>query len=263
MKMLEVIDHPLKADLPLDAGRIRELRLSRPPVNALNAELLRILSDAVARAGTQVDGVIVTGQPGICSAGLDVRALLALDRDGVFELFVEVWRAQRTIACSSVPIVFGLTGHSPAGGTVLAIYADYRVMALGDFRMGLNEVQVGLIPYGVIHGAFQRLVGGHTAQLLTRGALVDPATALRVGLVDELAEVSEVPARALEMAREMCALPREPMRRTREMVRKDLVALFGDPADAATLEREFATLGADFWFVPGTQERLHRMFTKR
>ena len=143
----------------------------------------------------------------------------------------------------------------------MAIYGDYRVMALGDFRMGLNEVQVGLIPYGVIHGAFQRLVGGHAAQLLTRGALIDPATALRVGLVDELADVSQVPVRALEMAREICALPAEPMRRTREMVREDLVELFGDPAEAPRLEREFAALGAECWFAPATQERLRKMFT--
>jgi len=263
MNMLEVIDHPLKPDQPLDAGRIRELRLARPPVNALNVELMRTLSDAVARAGSQADGVVVTGQPGLFSAGLDVRAMLALDEHGVFDAFIEMWRAQRAIACSSIPIVFGLTGHSPAGGTVLSIHADYRVMAQGDFRMGLNEVQVGLLPGGVIHGAFTRLVGGHAGQLLTRGALIDPATALRVGLVDELAEVSQVAARALEMAREFCALPREPMLRTRELVRKDLVALFGAPAEAASHEREFATMGAELWFVPSTQEHLRRMFTKR
>ncbi len=158
--------------------------------------------------------------------------MLALDREGLTALFVDLWRAQRAIATSPVPIVFGITGHCPAGGTVLAINGDYRVMAQGEFRLGLNEVQVGLFPGGLIHGAFKRLVGGHAAQLLTRGALIDPATALRMGLVDELCDAAQVPARALEVARELCALPREPMLRTRAMARRDLIDLFGAPDDA-------------------------------
>src|SRR6185436_9718134 len=100
------------------------------------------------------------------------RGMLQLDRDAVGTVFLELWRTQHAIAHSPVPVVFGLTGHSPAGGTVLAIHGDYRVMASGDFRLGLNEVQVGLFPGPVIHGAFRRLVGGHGAQLLTRGALI-------------------------------------------------------------------------------------------
>jgi enoyl-CoA hydratase/carnithine racemase len=262
MTMLEVIDHPLKAGATPEAGRIRELRLARPPVNALNAELLRKLADAIAQ-GANESALVVTGQPGIFSAGLDVRGMLELDRDAITALFVDVWRTQRAIAYCPVPVIFGITGHCPAGGTVLAIYGDYRVMALGDFRLGLNEVQVGLLPGPPILGAFRRLVGGHAAQLLTRGALIDPSTALRVGLVDELCEASQVTARALEMARELCALPRAPMLRTRALARQDLLDLFGNPGHATLKEREFAATGAELWFVPATQERLRAMFTKR
>src|SRR5678815_2171657 len=166
--MLDITDHQ----------GIRELKLARPPVNALNAELLRKLTEAVKAAASEA-ALVITAQPGLFSAGLDVRGMLELDRDGVTTTFIELWRTQHAIAHSAVPVIFGLTGHSPAGGTVLAIHGDYRVMAQGDFRMGLNEVQVGLLPGGPIHGAFRRLVGGHAPQLLTRGALLDPATALR------------------------------------------------------------------------------------
>jgi Delta3-Delta2-enoyl-CoA isomerase len=263
MNMLEVIDHPLKADAALESGRIRELRLARPPVNALNAELVRKLMEAVVGGAQEAAALVVTGQPGIFSAGLDVRGLLELDREGVSALFVELWRVQRAVAYSPVPVIFGLTGHCPAGGTVLAIHGDYRVLALGDFRLGLNEVQVGLFPGPPIHGAFRRLVGGHAAQLLTRGALIDPSTALRVGLVDELCEASQVTARALEVAREFCALPREAMLRTRALVRQDLLELFGNPGHATLKEREFASIGTDQWFAPATQARLRAAFTKR
>jgi enoyl-CoA hydratase/carnithine racemase len=243
-------------------GRVIELRLARPPVNALNAELLRTLTDAVKVAAGQ-GAVVITGQPGLFSAGLDVRGLLGLDREGVAAVFVELWRVQHALAHAAMPVVFGITGHCPAGGTVMAIHGDYRVMAQGDFRLGLNEVQVGLIPGGVIQGAFRRLTGGHAAQLLTRGALVDPVTALRVGLVDELCDASQVVSRALEVARDFCALPRDAMLRTRALVRKDLLELFGNPGHALMKEREFAAMGAEMWFSPATQELLRRMFEKR
>ena len=178
-------------------------------------------------------------------------------------VFASLWRAQRVIALSPVPVVFGITGHCPAGGTVLAIHADYRVMAAGEFRLGLNEVQVGLYPGPVIHGAFRRLVGGAAAQLLTRGALVDPATALRMGLVDELCEPGQCAARAIAMAGEIIALPREAMLRTRAMVREDLVALFGAFGEEQRLAGEFAAIGAGMFSAPATRERLQKMFAKK
>ncbi|HTU68527.1 MAG TPA: enoyl-CoA hydratase/isomerase family protein [Steroidobacteraceae bacterium] len=251
--MLDILEHP---------GRIRELRLARPPVNALNLELLKLLSTAVGAAKDDA-AIVISGAAGVFTAGLDVRAMLEMPKDGVAQVFVELWRAQRAIATSPVPVVFALTGHSPAGGTVLAIHGDYRVLALGDFRMGLNEVQVGLFPGPVIHGAFRRLVGGHAAQLLTRGALVDPATALRVGLVDELCDAAQVIPRALEVAREFTALPREPMLRTRTLARADLVELFGNPGHALIREREFGAIGAELFCVPATQERLRALFRKK
>jgi len=250
-------------DIAHEDVRIRELRLSRPPVNALNLEMLRELGAKLEHAARESAVIVISGQPGLFSGGLDVPALLKLDHDAVTEVFVELWRVQRTIAYCPVPVVFALTGHCPAGGTVLAIHGDYRVLARGDFRIGLNEVQVGLFPGDVIHGAFARLTGGHAAQLLTRGALIDPPTALRVGLVDELAEPAEVVARGLAVAREYVNLPRAPMLRTRALARASLMALFGTPEHASIREREFGSMGAELWFAPDTQEMLRKSFAKR
>jgi 3,2-trans-enoyl-CoA isomerase len=272
MNMLEITEHSPAAGA---AAAIREIRLARPPVNALNGELLDRLVDAIEGAGS-AGALVITGQPGVFSAGLDVPGMLKLDRDGIVEVFARLWHAQRAIATSPVPVVFGLTGHCPAGGTVLAIHGDYRVMAgagmagtaamargareEGEFRLGLNEVQVGLYPGPLIHGAFRRLVGGHAAQLLTRGALIDPATALRVGLVDELCETSRCATRALEVARELCALPREAMLRTRQLARRDLVEMFGDPSHAQALGQQFGEFAADMWHSPETLARLTNLF---
>jgi Delta3-Delta2-enoyl-CoA isomerase len=251
--MLEISD---------EAAGIRVIKLARPPVNALDGELVRALIAAIGVAQHQA-AIVIAGQPGLFSAGLDVPGMLTLEREALTAVFMDLWRAQRAVALSAVPVIFALTGHCPAGGTVLAINGDYRVMALGDFRLGLNEVQVGLIPGEPIHSAFRRLVGGHASQLLTRGALLDPATALRLGLVDELCDASSVIGRALEVAREMCALPREPMLRTRALARRDLMDLYGDRDDTVKREQEFGAMGAEMWFAPATQARLKAMFLKK
>ena len=260
--MLETTNHSLTAEAPSGAAFIREIKLARPPVNALDGELLRAIIAALQSAKGAA-AVVVTGQAGVFSAGLDVRSMLSLDPDGVAKVFVELWRAAHAIATAPMPIIFGLTGHSPAGGTVLAVQGDYRVMAQGDFRLGLNEVQVGLFPGALIFGAFKRLAGGQAAQFLTRGALMDPVTALRIGLVDELCEPSDVFPRALAMAREFCALPREVMLRTRELTRRDLIDLYGKPGQAMLQEREFGSMAAEKWFLPATQERLKATFTRK
>lgn len=246
-----------------DSGRITELRLSRPPVNALDQAMLASLGEQVKRAAADSAALVISGSPGVFSAGLDVRAVVQADEAHARAMFRELWKAQHAIATSAIPVVFAITGHCPAGGTVLAIHADYRVMALGDFRLGLNEVQVGLYPGPVIHGAFRRLVGGHAAQLLTRGALIDPSTALRVGLVDELCESSQCIDRALAVAREICALPRDAMSRTRALTRRELVESFGAPEQADRLAEEFAQMGAEMFFAPATLERLRQMFAKK
>jgi enoyl-CoA hydratase/carnithine racemase len=260
--MIETTDHEIAASANGPAAFIRELRLNRPPVNALSAELLRAIQSALLTAKNAA-AVVFTGQAGLFSAGLDVRGMLALDRDGVTATFVELWRTGRALALSPMPLIFAINGHSPAGGTVLAVHGDYRVMARGDFRLGLNEVQIGLFPGPLIFGVFRRLVGGHAAQFLTRGTLMDPDTALRIGLVDELCDPSEVLARALAMAREFCALPRDTMLKTRELTRRDLVDLYGKPGQDLLHEREFGAMAAEKWLLPATQERLRQTFAKK
>ena len=260
--MIETTDHEIAPSPNGPAAFIRELRLNRPPVNALNAELLRAIQAAL-HAAKNAAAVVLTGQPGLFSAGLDVRGMLALDRDGVAATFVELWRTGRSLALSPMPVIFAINGHSPAGGTVLAVHGDYRVMARGEFRLGLNEVQIGLFPGPLIFGTFRRLVAGHAAQFLTRGALMDPDTALRIGLVDELCEPAEVVPRALAMAREFCALPRDTMLKTRELTRRDLIDLYGKPGQDLLQEREFGAMASEKWFQPATQERLTQAFAKK
>ena len=87
----------------------------------------------------------------------------------------------QTIATLPVPVVFAMQGHAMAGGLLLALFSDYRILPRGPFKTGLNEVQVGLIAPTPVHQALVRLVGPNVAaRMLVSGAVVPAEEADRV-----------------------------------------------------------------------------------
>ena len=216
----------------LDHGRIRELRLARPPVNALDPALCRALITTLdAAVADGVDAVVLSGAPGIFSAGLDVPHLMALgqDRHALHAGWGAFFGAARSLAALRIPVVAALTGHAPAGGCVLSLCCDYRVMArspnpVKPFMIGMNETQVGLaVPEGA-QQLMRRVIGPYRAErLLVSGSMVTADEALRLGLVDTVVEVDQVVPHALEWLSTLLALPRAPMLLTRSLARADLV----------------------------------------
>ncbi len=246
--MIEIEDH----------GAVRVLKLARPPVNALNRELMTRLGAAVAAAAKDgARGLVLTGAGGRFCAGLDVQELLALDEAGLRDFLSTFFACLSSLANSPIPIAAAINGHSPAGGAVLALFCDRRVMAAGDYRIGLNEVQVGLYPGAMIHAVLARAVGGRiAAEMLPAGALIDSSAALRVGMVDELAPLAAVEAVARGWLETMLALPPKAYALTRALVRADLIALVGSVGareiDAAAKE----------WRSPETVATLSALIAK-
>jgi enoyl-CoA hydratase/carnithine racemase len=240
-------------------GPVHELQLARAPVNALNPALCDALATAITEtvaAGAQ--GIVLSGGPKVFSAGLDVPFLVGLgdDRSTLKSAWNAFFTAARTLAQAPVPVVAAMAGHAPAGGCVLALCCDYRVMARGPAMIGLNETQVGLAaPEGILH-LLRRVVGAHRAErMLVAGALVDAERALAIGLVDELAEIDHVTTRARIGLEELLALPRQPMLQTRALARADLVA-------ALEPERIGLDRFIDAWFSPDTQAGLRALVAK-
>lgn len=216
--MIRIIEH----------GAVRELRLDRPPVNALSPELIVALKHAIQVApGEGAHALILSGAPGRFSGGLDVPLLLRLDRPAMAALWRDFYALLGTIAASPIPIAAAITGHAPAGGTVLALFCDWRVMAEGDYKIGLNEAQVGLpIPPVIWEGA-RRLLGMRLAErLAVSGALLASREALAVGLVDDVAPLEQVVDSAKSWCERLLALPPQAMAGTRRLARADLIAVF-------------------------------------
>jgi enoyl-CoA hydratase/carnithine racemase len=237
---------------------VRELRLNRPPVNALSLELIVGLHEEIEKAARDgIRALIVSGVPGRFSAGLDVPLLLGLEPPAMADLWRELYALLQAIAASPIPIAAAVTGHAPAGGTVLALFCDWRVMAQGEYKLGLNEVQVGIPLPPVIVAALKRLVGArHAERLAVSGALLSPQEALDIGLVDEVASVEQVVPRAQEWCLRMLALPSEAMTITRREARSDLSSLFG-----IGLEEELEAVIANWW-RPSTQSTLHALLER-
>jgi len=219
--MLETIRH----------DTIQELRLARPPVNALDPALVRALRDAIAKAQREgARGLMLSGREGMFSAGLDVPALLALPRETLRAFWSDFFGLCADIACAPIPIVAAITGHAPAGGAVLAIMCDYRVMADGAYKIGLNETQVGLAVPAPIQAVMRRLVGAYRAErLMVAGAMLESADAKAVGFVDELVATDLVVPRAIAWLTDLLKLPPHAMTQTRRIARDDIAAMFADP----------------------------------
>ena len=238
-----------------DHKTVRELQLNRPPANALNRELMTELRRAVEAAPQDgARALVLSGRPGMFSAGLDIPLLLTLDRKAISDLWRSLYSLLRSLASSPIPIAAAITGHAPAGGTVLAIFCDWRIVAEGDWKIGLSEVQVGLPLPPIIFLALRRLVSAQQAQqLATRGLLVSPAQALQVGLVDQVVPPDQVVSAAIDWCETLLALPQNAAAYTRREARADLTEIF-----AQDRTRELEELSAAWW-EPETHSVLRQM----
>ena len=241
--------------LVIEHGAIRELRLNHPPANALSPQLIAELGRAVARAPQDgIRALVLSGSPGWFSGGLDVPLLLTLDRPAMAATWHDFYALLRGLACSPIPIVAAITGHAPAGGTVLALFCDRRIVAQGEWKIGLNEVPVGLPLPPVIFAALQRLVGPrHAERLAVGGILVSPSEAAQIGLVDEVVPAPQVVHRAIACCEELLALPPEAMAITRREAR---AGLHGLVAGDLKPELEQVTIG---WWSEEAQRVLRRL----
>jgi enoyl-CoA hydratase/carnithine racemase len=233
-------------------GTVHELRLQRPPVNALSPELLQAVADGVREAPRQgAEAVVLSGGEGVFSGGLDLPVLVELDRtrlEAALEIFFD---AMAALAESKVPVVAAITGHSPAGGAVLAMFCDWRVMAAGKYVIGLNEVRIGFPMPVVVADVATRIVGPrHAETLCVTGELMSPERALEIGLVDAVAPPEKVVAEAIRWCEKCLESPPDTLAATRATMRGDLVELV-----ARSRSSDLAAITA-LWFEPAMQRGL-------
>jgi enoyl-CoA hydratase/carnithine racemase len=169
--------------------KIAVLSLNRGRSNAINAEMVHELHQMIRNIENDesIAGLILTGQDGFFSAGLDLIELFGYDEETIKSFWINFLDLVTKLASFKKPMIAAISGHSPAGGCVLALCCDYRIMAEGKYIIGLNEVPVGIIvPESIFHLYSFWLGQAKAYRFLLEGKLMHNEEALSNGLIDEV-----------------------------------------------------------------------------
>lgn len=206
--------------------------LDRPPANAIEAglvdELHEVFSDL--QDDEAVDAVVLTSAvDGFFSAGLDLPALSAYDETAMERFVTGFLDAFRLLHGFGKPLVAALPGHTVAGGAVLAVTADYRIAAQGDWTVAMNEVDVGIPvpePQALIVTDLMGAAGSR--DLLLRGREYDPEEAREAGLLDAVVPPDDLQDRARGLARELGEKPAPAFAQIKRAQRQDVLRAFDE-----------------------------------
>ncbi len=186
--------------LEVDGG-IGTIRLDRPPMNALNAEIQHGLIAACREAAERrdVSAVIVWGGEKVFAAGADIKEMETMSYTDMVDHSALLQDFTRALARLPKPTVAAITGYALGGGCEVALACDFRIAA-DDARLGQPEILLGIIPGAGGTQRLARLVGPSEAKdLVFSGRFVEAAEALEIGLVDDVVPAAEVYATARSM----------------------------------------------------------------
>ena len=220
---------------------IAVLTMRHGKANALDIEFCEGLTTrfAALREGN-AKAVVLTGQGGIFSAGVDLRRLSEGGADYIRQFLPALHRLYNAVFFHPKPVVAAINGHAVAGGAILAACADRRIMARGNGRIGVTELLVG-VPFPTL--AFEILRFATPARFLSEftlsGATYAIDAALERGWIDELAEPEELLEDAIAVAAELAKLSPPAFAQTKQQLRVQVAeryAASGAATDEAVTE---------------------------
>ena len=205
-------------------GDVALVRIDDGKVNALSPAVLDGLGAALDAAEAEAKAVVVAGRPEVFCAGLDLKVIGAGGSAGA-DLFRRGSETFLRLATFPRPVVVACTGHALAAGAVLLLGADVRIGSGGDYKIGLNEVAIGIpLPELVVELARTRLSSRHFAAACNTARIYSPAEAVEVGFLDR-ADSADATADALAAAAELAArLDIEAFAATRRVTSRGLAA---------------------------------------
>lgn len=192
--------------------------------NALSRPMIDAVLGALARGQAEASAIVLAGRAERFCAGFDLRVMMSgpaaateLLRAGS-ELLLALYGA-------TVPLVIACTGHALAGGALVLLTGDYRVGATGAFKLGLNEVAIGLpVPVLAMELARARLAPTELAQATLGARIYDPESAVAAGYLDAVVAPGELLARATAEAQRLGALSPAAYRATKQRLRGHTIA---------------------------------------
>ncbi|MDA8371968.1 MAG: enoyl-CoA hydratase-related protein [Nocardiopsaceae bacterium] len=227
-----------------DHPAVAVIRLDRPKMNALNAQVQREIGAAAAQVGADdgVRAVVIYGGERVFAAGADVKEMADMGYAEMVEHSGVLQDSFTAVARIPKPVIAAITGYALGGGCELALCADFRVAA-EDARLGQPEIQLGIIPGAGGTQRLPRLIGPARAKdLIFTGRHVTAEEALSIGLVDSVVPAGDVYASAVAMAARYTSGPAIALRAAKQAIDTGLES---DLATGLEIERlQFAGLFA-------------------
>jgi enoyl-CoA hydratase len=226
--MTDLIDYQLQ-------DGIATLTLNNGKVNAISPDVISAFNSALDQALADRAVVVVTGQPGILSAGYDLKVMTSSPQNAI-ELVSAGSTLARRLLAHPFPVVVACTGHAVAKGAFLLLSADYRIGVEGPFHIGLNEVQIGMpMHHAGIELARDRLRRSAFQRSVVCAEMFDPAGALAAGFLDEVVPAQQLAEATLRAAQRLQKLNMKAHALTKLKVRKAFLETLDQAID---LDRE-------------------------
>lgn len=207
---------PLRFEL---RGPVALLHWDDGKANAISPGTLEAFHAALDRAEKEAQAVVLAGRPGRFSAGFD----LAIMREGgraTRDLVQGGAELLLRLVESPLPLVTACTGHALAMGALVLLASDLRLGARGEFKLGLNEVAIGMaLPAFAIELARDRLDPRHLGRATLLAEIYTPEASIEAGYLDRVVEGEQLLAEALAVAERLAVLPRGAFAGTRRLLR--------------------------------------------
>ena len=198
-------------------GTVAVITMADGKANAFSKEAISNLVAAIdeAEADPSVVAAVIAGSGGKFSGGFDLNVMRSGDTAAVVELVADGGDLVRHTYMSGLPIVAACTGHALAAGALLLLGCDVRVGAIGDYKIGVNEVAIGMVlPDWAMTICRERLSKRHLQRAVATARITDAPGAVDVGFLDIAVEMDDVVPRAIEEAASFANLDRPSYART-------------------------------------------------
>jgi enoyl-CoA hydratase len=185
---------------------IATIRMDDGKLNVLSLEMFAALGRALDQAERDRAVVVLTGREGAFSGGFDLRVLGAGGRDA-FELVRTGFELAERLLAFPAPVVVACTGHALAMGAFLVLAGDYRLGAAGPYKIGANEVAIGItMPFFGVEICRQRLAPAHFHRAVVNAEIYRPDDAVAAGFLDRVVAPSELQEVARSTAAQLATL---------------------------------------------------------
>lgn len=216
--MTELVSYDLK-------DGVATIAISNGKANALSHEVFEELNAALDRAEQDKAVVILTGQPGIFSAGYDLKEMQKGPKEAA-ALVATGSKLTRRLAAFPLPVIGACSGHAIAKGAFILLSVDHRVGVEGPFKLGLNEVAIGMtMHHAGIEIARHRLAPAHFYRSVVNAEIYNPEGAVKAGFLDEVVAQDKLLERANELATHFKTLNMRAHRETKVKAKAEYLAL--------------------------------------